>query len=133
MATDLVMNGVTFNGTPIVNPSNPRKPTGLNLKTEKIGSVQVRDNGTRVWVQRLDGSSNPIVKLTWEVSWEKANEITRAALRTIDLLTTTWVFVDQLGVSHTVQTEPGDYEEEYAKTDLASNIYYSIKLTIRKV
>lgn len=133
MASDLILNGVTFNGTPVSNPSNPRKPNGLTYKETKVGSAQVRDNGSRVWVQRLDGSNNPIIKGEWTISWEKANETTRAALRTIDRLTAPWTFVDQLGVGHSVQTEPGDYEEDYAQTDLASNLYYQIKLTIREV
>jgi hypothetical protein len=132
MASDLIMNGVTYDGTPSANPTHPRKPTGLTRKEEKIGRVLVAANGARTWVQRVDGSSNPIRKRTWEIAWDKANETTRAALRTLNALATTWTFVDQLGTSYTVQTEAEDYEEEYAMTDSANNLYYRCKLTVRE-
>lgn len=48
------------------------------------------------------------------------------------LLTTTWTFVDQLGVSYTVQTEQDDLTEEYGFTDPANNVYYNMKLTVRE-
>lgn len=133
MASNLVMNGTTYDGTPVSNPTHPRKPSGLTYREDKIGEVQIAASGKRTWVQRLDGSSNPIIKHTWEVSWELANEVTRSAVRALDSLTTTWAFVDQLGTSRTVQTEPGDYEEDYALTDVSGNLRYNLKLTIREV
>lgn len=132
MATNLSMNGVSLNGTPIANLANPKKPNSIDVKLEKIGKVQVMASGSRVWIQRLDGSSNPIYKRTWEVSWELANEVTRLFLNNLNKLTTTWTFIDQLGASYTVQTEEGDLEENYVSTDPGGNVYYAMKLTIRE-
>lgn len=132
MATDLIMNGVTFNGTPIANLSNPRKPSELTVKNVKVGAVHVKADGSRVWIQRLDGSSSPINKKVWLVGWPRANELTRDALRTLNELDSTWTFTDQLGASYTVQTEAEDLEEEYAGTGAGGEIWYSMKLTVRE-
>ena len=132
MASDLIMNGVTYNGTPIANLANPRKPTGLTRKETKIGAALVAASGKRTWVQRVDGASAPIRKREWEVTWDKGNLTTRNALRTLHALATTWTFVDQDGSSYTVQTEEGDYQEDYVTTDKAGNLYYSLKLTVRE-
>lgn len=124
MASNLILNGTTYDGTP-AGPAHPWKPTGLTLKPEKIGDAIVAANGSRTLVYRA-------TKKTWEISWDTANETTRAALRTLHALTTTWMFVDQLGASYTVQTEADDYDEEYRMTDPAGNIYYQLKLTVRE-
>jgi hypothetical protein len=61
-----------------------------------------------------------------------ANETTRAALRALNALATTWTFVDQFGTAYTVQTEEQDLDEDYAQTDAANNLYYRLKLTLRE-
>lgn len=125
MASNLVLNGTTYSGTPLT-PGTPRKPDSIDLEDEKIGVVLVADNGARRFVLR--GTQ----KKTWTIAWKGAGEATRSALRTLAALTTTWTFVDQLGVSYTVQTEQNDYTENYAFTDPSNNIYYDLTLKVRQ-
>src|SRR4030095_9326789 len=73
------------------------------------------------------------VERAWTVEWKGAREATRAALRTLHQLTTTWTFIDELGTSYTgCQTEQDDLEESYAFTDPANNLYYDLTITIRE-
>jgi len=125
MASNLVLNGTTYSGTPLT-PATPRKPNGIDLEFAKVGTTLIAADGTRRFVAR--GTT----KRTWKITWERAAEATRSALRTLAALTTTWTFVDQLGASYTVQTEQDDYTEDYAATDLAGNLYYDITLTVRE-
>ena len=52
--------------------------------------------------------------------------------RTLAELSTTFAFVDQLGVSRTCQVEADDYSEEWVMSDVANNALYNCKLTIRE-
>lgn len=125
MASDLVLNGTTYNGTPS-SLSNPWKPDGFDLEVAKIGVSLVADDGTRRFVTRSTS------KRTWKITWSRANETTRAAVRALHLLTTTWTMVDPLGVSYTVQTEQDDYSEDYAMTTLANALRWKLELTVRE-
>lgn len=125
MASNLVLNGTTYSGTP-TSLSNPWKPDSLDLQIAKIGPTLVADDGTRRFVSR--GTS----KKTWKITWNRANETTRAAVRTLAALTTTWTMVDQLGTSYTVQTEQDDYTEDYAMTTIANDLRYKLELTVRQ-
>ena len=122
---NLVLNGTTYSGTPNT-PATPRKPDSISVKVGKIGVTLVAANGRRRFVSR------GAVKRTWDVEWKGARESTRAALRTLHQLTTTWSFTDELGSSYTVQTEQDDLDESYAFTDPSNNYYYDLKLTIRE-
>jgi len=125
MASNLVINGVTYSGVP-TSPATPRKPDAISVTTTKIGVVLVMANGTRRWVNRG-------TKHVWSVEWAGAREATRAALRTLHQLTTTFPFIDELGVTYaTCQTEESDLDESYAYTDPSNNLYYDLKITIRE-
>ena len=124
MASDLVLNGTTYDGTPATS-GHKWKPTKITFKDPKVGVVLEAASGKRRYVHRG-------LKRTWEITWDIADASTRGAVRTLAALTTTWSFTDQLGVSYTVQTEPGDYSEEYKRTDPSGNLYYALKLTVRE-
>lgn len=126
MASNIVLNGTTYSGNPLT-PSTPRKPDKISVSVNKVGVVLIAASGKRRFVLR------GTVKRTWEISWGGAREATRAALRTLHQLTTTWVFTDELGSSYTVQTEgEDDYSESYAFTDPSNNLYYDMRLTVRE-
>ena|SRR5205085_10012034 len=125
MASNLIMNGTTYDGTPI-STAHPLKPTTLTVADAKIGKTQIAYNGNRTFIYR--GAR----KKTWTIGWPLANETTRAAVRTLHELTTTWTFVDEHGTSYTVQTEADDLSEDYAMTTPANAILYDVKLTVRE-
>lgn len=125
MASNLVLNGTTYSGTPLT-PATPRKPDRISVAVSKIGVTLVAADGKRRFVAR------GTVKRTWTVEWDGAREATRSALRTLHQLTTTWTFTDELGSSYTVQTEQDDLDESYAFTDPSNNLYYDLKLTIHE-
>lgn len=122
---NLTLNGTAYSGVP-TSPATPRKPDRISVAVSKIGVTLVAASGVRRFVSR------GTVKRTWTVEWKGAREATRAALRTLHQLTTTWSFTDELGSSYTVQTEQDDLEEAYAFTDPANNYYYDLTLTIRE-
>lgn len=124
MASDLIINGTTYSGTP-ASPANPYRPMAIEVSVEKIGKVIVAANGNRTWVHQS-------IKRTWTISWEKASETTRAALRALHLLTTTFTFTDQFGTSYTVQTEADDLKENTAHSDRANAYFYDLTLIVRQ-
>lgn len=82
-------------------------------------------DGSRHFVQRG-------TKRVWAIKWDKVNETTRAALVTLGLLSTTFVYVDELGTSYTVQTENDDLKHSTAFTSVTNVYYYGVELTIRQ-
>lgn len=125
MASNLVINGTTYSGVP-TSPATPRKPDAISVEVKKIGVALVMANGTRRWVNRG-------TKRAWTVEWKGAREATRAALRTLHQLTTTFAFIDELGVTYaTCQTEETDLSEAYAYTDPSNNLYYDLSIVIRE-
>ena len=123
---NLVINGTTYSGTPLT-PAVARKPDSISVSVSKIGVTLVAASGKRRFVSR------GTVKRTWEISWHEAREATRLALRTLQQLTTTFSFTDELGTTYTgCQTEQDDLEEKYAFTDPSNNYYYDLTITIRE-
>jgi hypothetical protein len=125
MASNISLNGTSYAGTPLT-PGSVRKPDRISVAVSKIGITLVAASGKRRLVLR------GTVKRTWTIEWDECREVTRAALRALHQLTTTWVLIDELGVSYTVQTEQDDLDEAYAFTDPANNLYYDMKLTARE-
>lgn len=113
------LNGTTYNGG-----ANPYPPTKIAKKRTKVGKTLVMASGVRVFVY---GGNN---KSGWVLTWENANEVTRAAVAAVTVLTTTFAFVDQLGVTRTVQCEADEQVEDTAFTTAANAILYDVQLTI---
>jgi hypothetical protein len=126
MASNLIIAGNTFSGTPLAT-SNPYKPSSVKMTVNKVGVVLVAANGHRRSVVRG-------TKKTWTIDWPLCNEATRAILRAIHSLTTTFSFTDEHGTVYaTCQTEgEGDYSEEWVMSDPSNVPYYSCSLTIRE-
>jgi hypothetical protein len=125
MAANLIINGVTYSGTPLAT-GTPFKPSSFRMTDTKIGRTVVNANGGRTFVARS------VQKRTWSIGWALANDTTRAALRTLAELATTFPFVDQLGVSRSCQVEADDYSEEWLMSDTANVAWYACTLTIRE-
>lgn len=125
MASNIIINGTTYSGTPLT-PATPRKPDKISVSVSKIGVTLVMASGKRRFVSR------GTVKRSWDIEWNGAREATRAALRTLHQLTTTFSFTDELGVAYTVQTEQDDLSEAYSYTDPSNNLYYDLKITLRE-
>lgn len=124
MSSNLVINAITFSGTPDgAGNASAWKPTGYVPTQEKIGATLVSANGTRTRVERN------AVKRTWKISWERTNTATKDTLKTIAALMTTFSFSDDTGASYTVQVEDG-YEPEWMATDVAGNNYWNCSLTL---
>lgn len=118
------MAGISLNGTTFY-------PSDIQQQIYRIGVLLESANGDRTWVQRLDGSSNPIRKREWAISWDDVGETVRAAVETIVLLGTTFAFVDVHSVSRTVQCEADDYKESVSYIDGTGAPLYTVNLTIR--
>jgi hypothetical protein len=121
---DLVISGVTYGGNPAA-PSVPYRPMKIGMKAIKVGSLKRAANGSLTWVHLG-------IKREWTITWEKASEVTRAALRSLHQLTTTFSFTDQIGVSYTVLTAADDYSEDTAYSDRALAIFYDLSITLRE-
>ena len=119
MAT-ISLNGTTFG------------PSTIAVEIEKIGTEQVGADGTRNWMQRLDGSSQPIHKRTWTLTWEKVLAALRTSIRSVFLLATTFTYIDEDGTSYTVQCEKQDYKDTIAFISASGTLYYNVTLTIRQ-
>jgi hypothetical protein len=112
------LNGVTF------------YPSDVPEELELIGESIVSDNGTRRWIQIVDGSSNPIRKRSWTIPWNDVPAATRAAIKAIALLGTTFTFVNELGESYTVQCEEKCFSSNVSTISGDNLNYYTVSLTI---
>lgn len=125
--SDISLNGTTYSGTP-VSTSNPFRPDadGYEIRDVKIGVLKKAANGALTWMHFG-------IKREFTIRWRLANETTRAALRTLHELTTTFTFVDPLGVSYTVITTEADYKEASALNTIGNAVYWSLEITLRQV
>jgi hypothetical protein len=117
------MAGIFLNGTEFFPSDAPKETT-------KVGKALIMDNGDRHWVQRVDGSSNPIHKRKWELNWQDVGNSVRAAVEAIALLATTFTYTDQHGTSYTVQCEEGAYKDKISYIGTGNVLYYNVDLTI---
>jgi hypothetical protein len=123
---NIIINGTTYDGTPTA-PTHPYKPNKIRTQVRRIGRRLEGKDGTETWMHRN-------IKRTFTIDWQEANETTRAALRAVRSLTTSFSFTDHLGTAYTVLCSgEDDYVEETAFTDHASAIYYNISLVLRQV
>lgn len=116
------MAGIMLNGTTFY-------PSDVPKELSKIGVSLPMASGTRRFVQRTV-SGTPVFKRTWALPWLIVPEATRAAVQTIALLTTTFTFVDHLGVSYTVQTEEDSYTEKVSVIVSNTVFYYDLTLKL---
>lgn len=127
---NVTLNGTTFTGG-VYTPDTTRKaPQTIVPDPRKIGVLKVSPNGTRIWIQRLNGST-PIVKSTYKLTWNMVPETTRAAVRAIFDLGATFTAILPSGTI-TVQCEESDYEERPTETLPDGTTYYDITLTLRE-
>lgn len=117
----IVLNGVTYNGG-----SNPEPPSKIAKARTKIGKTLIAANGKRHFM------SASTTKNAWTLSWESANATTRSAIATLHALNTTFTFVDQIGVSNTVQCEEEDNTEDTSFTSAAGTIYHDLQIVLHQ-
>lgn len=121
---DLILNGTTYSGSP-TNTSNPQRPSTYRPKNLKKGRLLEGANGALTWVQRG-------VKWQWTIGWKRANQTTQTAVLALRNLTTSFTFVNHLGVSYTVITVGDDDHEEDVVTDRANAYKYDLELVLRE-
>jgi len=122
------LNGTSFAGTVYDLDSVIKAPTEMpKLEAEKIGPVLVGENGARTYIQF--GQKNK-----WTITWKRVPEATRAAVKTVFDLTTTFAFIHPNSTTYTVQCEPGDYTEECDSAATLPNgtYYYNLTLVVRQ-
>lgn len=112
------MSVIALNGTSFYPTDAPKELT-------KVGTSLVMANGTRRFVYRAH-------KRSWELSWSSVPNATRAAIETIALLVSTFIYDDQHGSSWTVQCEDGCYSDSVAIIAGDGTLYYDVKLVIHE-
>ncbi len=122
---DLVINGTTYSGSP-TNTANPQRPNELRRKRRKYGRTLEAADGTTTLLYRA-------TKLTFTITWNKANQVTQTAVRTIRDLSTAFSFTSFDGVVYTVVTATDDEYEETIVTDKANNYQFDLTLILREV
>jgi hypothetical protein len=120
-ALPIRLNGVIFSGSPS-NTATPCAPIGIQEAIKKIGTLIIGRDGTRNWMHRS-------VKTGWAIRWEDAPEATKAAIKTIFLLSTTFTYRDETGTAYTVQCDEDDLTSDVS-TIGENETYYSITLQI---
>lgn len=115
---------VTLNGTAIY-------PSNIEVTLSKIGKTQISANGGRIFLHRTI-SGTPIYKNKWDLTFDGISEAQRATVRALAVTATTMPFVDELGVSRTVQTEEECYSAGVAAIAPPNGLtlYYNVKLTL---
>jgi hypothetical protein len=121
-ALPIRLNGVIFSGSPS-NTASPCAPIGIQEAIKKIGTLITGRDGTRNWMQRA-------TKTGWSIRWEDAPAATKAAIKTIFLLNTTFIYRDEAGVSYTVQCDEDDMTSDVSTIASDGTVYYSITLQI---
>ena len=122
----VTLNGNAFNGTVSDADSVRRAPQKATPKPRKVGKTLEAASGARTFMYRGG-------KTDWELAWEKVPEVTRAAVRAVFDLTTTFPYIDPSGASWTVQCEETDYQEELDVTlPDGTTRYYNVRLTVRQ-
>ncbi len=121
-ALPIRLNAVIFSGSPS-NTATPCAPISIQEAIKKIGTLIIGLDGTRNWMHRG-------VKSGWAIRWEDAPEATRAAIKTIFLLTSTFTYRDETGIAYTVQCDEDDFTSETGTIAPDGTVYYSITLQI---
>jgi hypothetical protein len=120
---DFIINGTTYNTAPT---GAAARPVSADVEVRKIGPLLESMNGSLTLVYFG-------VKRKWTIKWAGAGTATRALLRAVHELTTTFSFTDALGVSYTCLTAESDYKETIAFTDRSNVYFYDLELVLRQV
>lgn len=126
----IVLNGVTYSGPP--NPYPPDADGGSDLSVRKIGRVVEAASGARSFVWRQSAGTG-ITKREWSLSWTNADTTTRAALLALAAVAGSFPYVDEQGVSYTVQIEEDDLQLSSSFTRYDNAILYNVSLTLHQV
>jgi hypothetical protein len=125
---NVTLNGVAYNANVYAGVSSPatavRAPQTITRQQTKAGAVIEAANGYRHVVLR-----NTTPKQAWELSWERAPEGTRAQVRALFNLATTFTAVLPDG-TFTVQCHPDSYEEEHDLTLRNGTRYYNLRIVL---
>lgn len=124
----VTLNSVAFTGSVFASDATRRAPQKVTRKPRKIGVVLEADSGAKNIVLRNSGAE----KSDFELFWQGAPEVTRAAAYAAFALDTTFTAILPQG-TFTVQCELEDYEEEEAFTLPNGTPYYDVTLTIHEV
>jgi len=120
------MAAIILNGTTCDGGAHPQPPSKISAPSVKIGVTLVAASGVRHFM------SASTRKDAWTFSWEKANATTRAAVDALHALNTTFPYVDEFGVSHTVQCEDEERKRDTAFTTAANTILYDLELVLHQ-
>jgi hypothetical protein len=118
----IVINSVTYDG-PIIGSPSPWAPTNIDVDAKKIGVLVEEYDGTRNWMNR--GAAKRI----WSIHFE-CDDITRAAVEALPAVGATFSYVDEHGVSYTVQCEADSYSSHTDTVSSDGSIYYTIDLKL---
>lgn len=118
------LNSVSFAGGVFDAETVRRAPQKIIPKPRKIGDVVEGADGTQNFMQRAQKSD-------WELRWEQVPETTRAAVRAIFDLSTTFTAVLPSG-TYTVQCHKEDYTEDPVLTIPGPIDYYDVTLIIHQ-
>jgi hypothetical protein len=119
------INAVTFTGNVYSDPATVRRaPKLITPKPRKIGKAMVAASGARTWVHRTE-------KVDQLLEWENVAELTRAAVRAVFALTTTFSATMPTGTA-TYQCEDEDYTEDEAFCMPDGTRYYNVTLLLRQ-
>jgi hypothetical protein len=112
----IYLNGVQF------------KPSNIDVSEDKIG-VNSRAASGRLKFHLVTTKSQ------WKISWAMVDTATMNAVRTIYRLTSSFVFIDEQGVSHTVACLPGGFTSTLAATSISINnvVHYDVEITLDEV
>jgi hypothetical protein len=114
--TSISLNGSSFS------------PTTIETAIEKIGITKRAANGTLYFYFRAN-------KRVWNISWSGLPESLLTGIRTIGLLTASFIMIDEFGSSFTVIIPPGGYTQEMSaeRRSLAGTFYYDVSLQVQEV
>jgi hypothetical protein len=119
----VTINGTAFSGLPNgTGNQSAWQPTKYQITEQKIGVTLIAANGTRNRVER------GVNKRVLTIGWEKTNQATMQALRTIQRLNTTFTVADFEGNSITVQTEDDEFAPSWNFNNRAGTPYWDVEV-----
>jgi hypothetical protein len=114
--TTISLNGTSFS------------PTTIETTIQKFGTTKRAANGRLYFYYRG-------TKRFWTIEWTGLPEASLSAIRAIGILTTSFTFIDEFGVSFTALVPEGGYTHEMAaeRRSLAGVFYYDVTLQLEEV